>query len=114
MVSNDAAGILHAVSPGTATITVRLSGLSNSAPITVTGGGTGSAGRLTIERTGANYTLTLEGGTSGTTVRFQRTPNLVPTVTWTDISTNTIPPAGVVSIQDTNAPGQAFYRVISP
>jgi hypothetical protein len=111
VVSNDAAGILHAVGPGSATIIVRMSGLSNSAPITVSG--TGSAGRLTIERAGADYTLTLEGA-PGITVRFQRTASLNPPVTWTDISTNMIPPSGVVSIQDTNAPGQAFYRAISP
>ena len=112
VVSNDASGILHAVGPGTATVTVRLGGVSDSALVTVSGAG--SAGQLTIERTGANYTITLQG-TAGTDVRFQRTTNLNPPIAWTDISTNTLPPSAMISIQDTNTPpGQAFYRVISP
>jgi hypothetical protein len=112
VISNDAAGVLHAVSAGTANIIARLNGLSNSAPVTVSGAG--SAGQVRIQRTGTNYTITLQG-TAGTINRTQRTTNLNPPIAWSDISTNTAPPGGVISVQDTNPPpNKAFYRVISP
>jgi hypothetical protein len=104
--------VLHAVSAGTANIIARLNGLSNSAPVTV--GGAGSAGQLKIQRTGTNYTITLQG-VAGTVNRLQRTTNLNPPIAWTDISTNTAPPNGVISVLTSNQPpNQAFYRVISP
>ena len=114
VVSVDASGVLHALGNGTTLVVVRFSGLSNSVPITVTGGQMPPLNYVAMTQSGGVNTVSFRG-TPGTSYRIQRTTDLTAPVTWTTLSTQTAPPSGIIAIQDTNPPaGQAFYRAITP
>jgi hypothetical protein len=111
----DASGQLHAVGEGTANAIVHLSGLSSSVPISVTSGAPPADNHVAISKSNAGgYNLTFKG-TPGTTYRIQRTTDLTAPITWTDISTQTAPPSGIIFYNDATPPaGQAFYQVVTP
>ncbi len=78
----------------------------------VTDGPVPAVNSVGITSGGGSYSVTFRG-TPGTSYRIQRAT--VITGPWTDISSQTVPPSGIIAISDaTPPPGQAFYRVVTP
>jgi hypothetical protein len=64
--------------------------------------------------TGGGYTVTFRG-TPGSSCRIQRATDLTSPISWTDLSTQTVPLSGIISLTDAAPPvPQAFYRVVCP
>jgi hypothetical protein len=78
----------------------------------VVNGAIPAQGAVTIQANGGSYTVTFRG-TPGTTYSIQRATAV--TGPWNPISTQTVPPSGIIAITDSAPPpGQAFYKVTPP
>lgn len=112
VLSNDASGVLHALSEGTADVSAIFSGFTNTVTVTVTAG-TAPQPLLSIEKTAGGFRVSFVG-VEGTTYRIERSTTL-EAGSWETVSTQTAPPGGAIEFEDLAAPGtQAFYRVVTP